>query len=101
MDTFHGKGRIYNDSPLSLNSDQQIDYRHLSNKTIDDYWYIYEGDFFFEQKHGKGKVKLSNGEAYVGEWNEDYIHGRGKFYRLNGEVIQGKWEHGELVEENV
>ena len=49
-------------------------------------------------KNGKGKLKLSNGEMYVGSFLEDQIDGEGKFYHKNGEVIHGKWGNGFLLE---
>lgn len=95
MDAFHGKGKMSNDHPRQLN--EEFDYKNLKGYNIDECWEEYEGDFFYQQRHGKGKLKLSNGELYLGDFVDDQIHGQGKFYRLNGQVIHGRWEEGIFV----
>ena len=59
-------------------------------------WESYEGDFFDDQKSGRGKLKLWNGEVFIGEFKEDQVNGVGKYYRLTGEIISGKWLNGVL-----
>jgi len=50
-------------------------------------------------KNGHGRVKLSNGELFVGEFMDDVAHGDGKFYCMSGEVRHGKWMNGIMVKE--
>ena len=97
MDNFHGKGKIYNDHPKRIS--YPFDYKTMTNEDIQYYWEVYDGDFFYEQKYGKGKLKLANGEVYVGEFSDDVIHGYGRFYRLNGDIVSGKWNNGHLVQQ--
>ena len=41
MDNFHGKGRIFNDQPISLST--SFDHNNLSSEDVDLYWSAYEG----------------------------------------------------------
>ena len=54
-------------------------------------WVYYEGQFKNDSKHGKGKIKLTNGEVFEGYFNYDTIEGEGTFYSIKGEAIQGTW----------
>jgi hypothetical protein len=36
---------------------------------------MYEGELNADRRHGKGKVKLSNGEVFVGTFDMDMIEG--------------------------
>jgi hypothetical protein len=42
---------------------------------VDNYWEVYDGDFFNEKKNGSGKLKLSNGEVFAGEFMDDKVNG--------------------------
>ena len=95
MDNFHGKGRIFNDQPVPLSD--PFDHKSLTADAIDLYWSAYEGDFAFGEKHGKGKLKLSNGEVFIGSFMEDNVEGEGKFYHQDGSVVAGKWSKGFLM----
>ena len=64
LDDFHGHGKIYNDEPLPL--DHSFDYRDFGK--IDDHWEFYDGDLCSDRKNGQGKLKLSNGEIYIGRF---------------------------------
>lgn len=33
----------------------------------------YEGDFFENQRHGKGKRVYQNGDFYLGSWEHDQV----------------------------
>ena len=50
-----------------------------------------------DRRHGKGKIKLSNGEMFVGQFNHDIIEGEGEYHKLNGEVVLGHWNNNKLV----
>ena len=69
----------------------------MTQEELGDYWQSYEGDFFFDQRHGKGRLQLSNGEVFVGEFSEEQVEGKGRFYHLTSEVTYGKWVRGFLV----
>ena len=59
MDNFHGKGRIFNDQPETLST--PLDHAVLAAEDLDRYWAAYDGEFSFGEKHGRGKLKMSNG----------------------------------------
>lgn len=44
----------------------------------------FQGDLRMGKKHGRGELKLSNGERYEGEWAMDEKHGNGEYCYLNG-----------------
>ena len=45
----------------------------------------------FDNKEGKGKLYLTNGECFEGMFNEDSINGSGRFITMHDEVIEGIW----------
>ena len=48
----------------------------------------YEGEFAFDQKHGKGKLTFSSdGEYYVGDFQHNKAHGFGKKVSKYGEYV--------------
>ena len=56
-DEFYGEGRVFNDHPDTvLGSFNFYDFADLGDK-----WVFYEGFFKNDSKHGKGKIKLTNG----------------------------------------
>ena len=52
---------------------------------------IYEGEWYEEKKHGKGKMRYADGDIYYGNWDEDKKHGRGKMTYKNGDIYDGEW----------
>ncbi len=66
---------------------------------IDNYWEVYDGDFFYEKWNGRGKLKLSNGQVYIVDFMEGKVSGEGRYYRLNGQIIAARWSEGYLVKE--
>ena len=66
---------------------------------------IYEGDFYENEFHGKGKYYFSNGDIYEGDFEFGNKKGYGIYSRNYGNLIQfeGKWNNdlpngnGELV----
>ena len=92
-DEFYGFGRVFNDQPESLmDSFNYYDFADLGNK-----WVYYEGEFKSDSKHGKGKIKLTNGEVFEGTFVQDTIEGSGVFYSISGEAIRGIWKDNILL----
>ena len=52
----------------------------------------YKGDFFEDKKHGKGRMRYSDGSVYYGEWKRDQRHGYGEYYYANGDKYCGHWQ---------
>lgn len=80
MDCFHGHGTLFNHEPTNL--DHTYNYKDFTD--MDDYWESYQGQFFGDKKNGRGKLKLTNGEIYIGLFDDNKICGVGKFYKNNG-----------------
>lgn len=59
-------------------------------------WLHYNGCFLNDIRIGVGTLTLTNGEVYEGEFWEDQVHGRGKFYALDGSVHPGTWQNDKL-----
>ena len=75
-------------------------YDYTDFSTMNDYWLSYEGELNCDRRHGKGKLKLSNGEVFSGWFKNDVVDGEGKFYTLKGEIIQGVWRGNQLIKRN-
>jgi hypothetical protein len=39
---------------------------------------VYEGQWVKDQRHGTGRMTLSDGTVYEGEWQDDRLHGVGE-----------------------
>jgi hypothetical protein len=92
-DEFSGEGRVFNDHPEKLlGTFNYHDFADLGEK-----WIYYEGEFKNDSKHGKGKIRLTNGEVFEGNFVYDSIEGHGIFYTNSGEVINGFWKDNMLV----
>ncbi len=53
---------------------------------------VYEGEWYNDQRSGRGLIKLPNGNRYEGMWSEDMKNGDGKFLYLDkGQVYVGTW----------
>ena len=50
-------------------------------------------------QHGYGVYVHPNGGKYEGEYFNDKRHGKGKFTSATGEVEEGEWKEGEKIEE--
>jgi radial spoke head protein 1 len=62
----------------------------------------YDGEYNENgQRHGQGKVTLSNGDTYEGLWKDGMKHGDGRFDYASGDWYTGTWDenikHGPLV----
>lgn len=55
---------------------------------------LWKGDFKQGKMHGKGLLRLSNGEAFNGEFVDGMIDGVGIFFDSNGKETKGRWDHG-------
>jgi hypothetical protein len=71
MDSFHGRGLLCNLDPAPL--DLPFDFYDLAH--AEDVWQEYEGDFFWDKKHGKGNLMLTNGEVFSGYFDNNQAHG--------------------------
>ena len=54
------------------------------------------GHFKSDSKHGKGYIKLTNGEMFEGVFDHDMIEGNGIFYKKLGEIVMGYWIDNKL-----
>jgi len=43
---------------------------------------VYEGDFFNDMKHGKGKMTYANGKVKNGDWEYEEFKGKGILGKL-------------------
>jgi hypothetical protein len=50
-----------------------------------------------DNKNGKGRLTLTNGEVLEGEFREDFIEGEATFHTVEGESISGVWSKNTLV----
>ena len=57
---------------------------------------IYTGTLKNGKRNGKGTLKLSNKDEYIGEWCNDEFEGKGKLIRANKDVLEGTWLAGKL-----
>ena len=92
-DKLHGYGTLYSEDVVKLKD--SFDYRSFDN--IGDFWIKYEGYFLDDNKEGKGKLVLSNGEWFNGQFSEDKVHGDGEFFRKDGVRILGRWHRNKMV----
>lgn len=65
-----------------------FDYRDWGE--VEEYWVKYEGFFSNDNKEGKGKLYLVNGERFEGHFHQDKVDGEGILYR-DGSCVKGKW----------
>jgi hypothetical protein len=73
-------------------------YNYKSWDDVDEYWIRYEGNFVDDNKDGKGKLFLSNGEVFEGYFKSDLVTGEGTFYKTDGKIIRGLWKDNQLVQ---
>lgn len=53
-----------------------------------------DGDIMY--RHGNGKMRYNNGSIYEGDWFNDIRHGKGKFYLSNNShIYEGDFENDE------
>lgn len=58
---------------------------------------VYDGDWVNDKMHGKGKMKYKTGAVYEGEWKRNSRHGKGKMNYPDGRTYEGQWmseKHG-------
>lgn len=89
---FSGKGILYNIFKNNdENEDLEVDFKDF--RSIEDKWIKYEGEFYNDRKHGKGKVFFASGEAFFGNFKENCIDGLGVFKKKEkNEIVFGLWK---------
>lgn len=92
-DKFHGKGVVYNETPLLAK--KKMDYSDIAN--FEQFWVKYEGFFYEDNKEGRGKLYISNGELFEGAFRDDIAEGEGMFWKMDGEKVRGVWEMNKLI----
>jgi hypothetical protein len=50
-----------------------------------------------DNKSGRGRLLLSNGEWLEGDFQEDFVHGEAVFVQADGQQLVGRWEMNALV----
>ena len=58
---------------------------------------IYEGEFMFGQRTGKGKFTWPIGDVYEGDFMGDQMHGKGKVTFADGRLLEGVFEYGNYL----
>ncbi|OAF71302.1 Radial spoke head 1 [Intoshia linei] len=69
----------------------QKDERHGRGKAILPNGDTYEGDYENGQRNGTGIYKFKNGARYTGEWLRNKKHGTGTFAFPDGSKYEGSW----------
>lgn len=68
---------------------------HGRGKHISDLAAIYEGNFVFGHRQGKGSIEYPSGDTYNGDWLNDQQHGQGIFVeRKTGNEYVGGYKNG-------
>jgi len=56
----------------------------------------YEGEWFLDKEHGRGKFIYASGNTYEGEFRNGTLHGMGKYLWTDGNIYEGIWEYGNM-----
>jgi hypothetical protein len=56
----------------------------------------YEGQWYKDKKHGKGKCQFSDNSSYEGDFVNDAFEGHGTFLWPNEDVYIGEWSNGRM-----
>lgn len=56
----------------------------------------YDGEWFADERAGKGVMTYANGDKYDGYWSNDERSGKGKMTWSNGNVYDGSWLNGKM-----
>lgn len=72
----------------------------ISNQAFSDYLEYeratYEGETFYGEPHGRGKMEFLDGEIYTGQYKFGYRHGRGEVIWSDGASYKGEFKNGTL-----
>lgn len=89
----HGKGKLIT-SEFTYEGDFYEDAFHGKGKMEFSDGSVYEGDFLNGSITGTGKMKFSDGSVYEGEWRDGRMNGRGSFITVLNESWEGQWSNG-------
>jgi len=67
------------------------DQRHGKGKAILPNGDKYEGEYYNGKRHGKGVYSMKSGEKYIGNYKCSEKYGYGEFYYIDGSVYKGNW----------
>ena len=54
---------------------------------------VYDGQWKFGLRHGKGKQVWKDGSYYEGYWKNNQAHGQGRLIHSDGDLYDGAWEY--------
>jgi len=94
---FEGFGYHLNETvDYSLAEDDHVYYQDLDG--IGGKWIRYEGEFFDDNREGKGRLYLSNGDIIYGDFENNKLVGDSFVYKaIEKRIIKGYWEENKLV----
>lgn len=76
------------------------EFSRLNGKEIKNNQVIYEGDWYHNKRHGKGKLKISDDLVYEGEWKGNLPNGHGTLTK-EGHIFNGEWTNGYFIPESI
>mmetsp|Transcript_1027 Transcript_1027/g.2835 ORF Transcript_1027/g.2835 Transcript_1027/m.2835 type:complete len:378 (-) Transcript_1027:123-1256(-) len=80
------------DSPVSYEGEWYVNKRHGRGKQVYAKGDIYEGEWEDGERSGLGVLQLANGDKYEGQWLNDKKEGPGQFhFKSTGKVLEGEW----------
>lgn len=83
--------------PLGAYEGEYFDNKcHGKGKETDIHGNTFEGEYEFGDAV-RGKMVYSNGEIYVGEMQDGDRHGEGKYWTDDGELLEGLFSHDEYL----
>jgi hypothetical protein len=52
---------------------------------------VFDGQYFMDKKHGKGRFEWESGNTYAGDYDSDDRHGFGEMMWTDGSHYKGMW----------
>lgn len=97
----HGKGKIvYGNNTVSAGWSYEGDFFIENRRGRGREWHEdgaeYEGDFDYDMRFGNGTFKFADGKVYTGEWWCDIMYGNGTMTFPSGTVAEGHFHHDYL-----
>ncbi|CDW74718.1 phosphatidylinositol-4-phosphate 5- [Stylonychia lemnae] len=68
--------------------------RHGSGMYYDQDGSIYDGEWYEDQKSGRGKMLFPDGSFYDGQWSGDKMHGQGIYISSTRDRFEGSFSYG-------